>query len=318
MTGKACDHPHCWAPESTCNLGEDDPTVCPHWHGTGDATDETAAAMGQPLPWSGGTLGMVDLQFVAGRSRPTVIGVVGPHDAGKTTFLTAIYLSLSQGHRLPGRQFAGSYTLGGWENLAHALRWHPGQEPRFPAHTPAGAGRRPGLLHLAFRDDAGALDDVLLADAPGEWFARWAIDQEASEAGGARWVGRNADAFILFADSAALASAARGQARSRLASLAQRLADNLTGRPVAIVWAKSDIPVPQGIQAALRGTFGRLFPGYQEFMVSVRSSSPDAAAGEDFLDVIHWLLTRRESTARTMPSLPIVRHDDPLFALRGQ
>src|SRR3712207_7219078 len=41
------------------------------------------------------------------------------------------------------RSFAGSYTLGGWENLAHSLRWQGGHGPMFPPHTSTGAVRMP-------------------------------------------------------------------------------------------------------------------------------------------------------------------------------
>jgi hypothetical protein len=143
------------------------------------------------LPWSSNSLGIVDLQFIAGRSKPLLIGIIGPHNAGKTTLLTVLYLLLSQGWRVKGRRFVGSYTLGGWENLAHSLRWTPNQGPHFPPHTPNDAGRLPGLLHLAFRRDDGVLEDVLLTDAPGEWFERWAIDKGAPNLDGARWISSN-------------------------------------------------------------------------------------------------------------------------------
>ena len=71
------------------------------------------------MPWSGSVLGLTDLGFVAGRSKPIVLAVMGPHNAGKTTLLGACYLLLGRGHR-PNEElrFAGSCSLAGWENVA--------------------------------------------------------------------------------------------------------------------------------------------------------------------------------------------------------
>src|SRR5436190_17005452 len=161
-----CPEKDCWAPEIACNLGSD-LAQCPHYKGV-VKDNETARAEAKEaflVPWSSNSLGTVDLQFVAARSRPVLIGVIGAHNDGKTTLLTAFYLLLSQGKRVHERHFAGSYTLGGWENLAHSLRWTAKQGPHFPPHTPNDAGRVRGLLHVEFRREDDVLEDVLLTDA---------------------------------------------------------------------------------------------------------------------------------------------------------
>jgi hypothetical protein len=80
------------------------------------------------------------------------------------------------------QRFAGSYSLEGWEAVAGTLRWAPGAPPTFPAHTTSREGRTPRLLHVAFREGREQLRDFLFADAPGEWFQKWAIHTDATEA----------------------------------------------------------------------------------------------------------------------------------------
>lgn len=316
---RKCPKLHCWAPELGCNMGEEELDKCPHWRtlsATDQSRDHTDGRL--LLPWSGNSFGIVDLQFVAGRSRPFVVGVVGPHNAGKTTLLTTVYLLLEHGRQLSRGVFAGSYTLGGWENLAHTLRWQPGQIPGFPPHTPRNAGRMPGLLHLALRRADDVVEDVLFTDASGEWFDRWAIDRNAPDGAGARWISRYADAFMLFADRAALAGSQLGQARTQLQQLAHRLSDEVAQRPVAVVWAKSDIPIGDTLRSSLQQRFDRLFPISRAFDVTIQPGAPcDEASFDAILTLVDWLLERPAVRHRISIELPVEQSDDPFLAYRG-
>ena len=313
-----CPHQDCWAPEIVCNFGYD-LEQCPHYKGVAAKEGEKDVREDSfLLPWSGNSFGTVDLQLIAGRSRPTLIGVVGAHNAGKTTLLTTLYLLLSQGRRPSGRRFAGSYTLGGWENLAHFLRWKPDQAPSFPPHTSFNAGRTPGMLHLAFRREDAGLEDVLLTDAPGELFTRWAIDKTAPELDSARWIARHADSFLFLVDSEALSGPDRGDARTNTLALAERLSDELDGRPVATVWAKSDVEVKESLREALATRFGKLFPLRQDFRVSIQREEGKAQVTENsFIDLLSWLLiTRRVEQVDYLP-LAVQKTDDAIIAFRG-
>lgn len=319
MTRLECPNPVCDAPMSTCNLGRTRLSECPHWqHVTGPA-DETQDAVTEPvLPWIGDPLGELDLEIVTARSSPFLIGLVGGHDAGKTTLLTSLYILLWQGRFLARYSFAGSYTLRGWEGLAHALSWSPGQPPRFPAHTSRTSGRTPGLLHLALRQDERTLRDVLLTDAPGEWFETWAVDRSAPGAEGARWTFRHARAFVLVIDSEALAGPRRGLARQQLVALVRRMGDEIARRRVAIVWAKSDRSVSEGIREVIRQAISAAFPDHREFRVSVY---PDPESSEEpgsgFLEVFDWLL--EPSMLRVASPMPApVNRSDAFLAFRGE
>ena len=164
----------------------------------------------------------------------------------------------------------------GWENLAAKFRWHKGEGgPRFPPHTSRGAGRRPGLLHLAFRDQVNNRSDFLLTDPPGEWFSTWAQNASAEGAEGARWIDARADRFLFLVDRQALATKERGKERDSLRDLARRLSAGLHSRAVAVVWTKSDVAISPTIEADLQHCFSMQFPKHAEFRVRMRFGDED-------------------------------------------
>lgn len=311
----ACSRPTCFAPESTCDLGFLDRAKCPGWKGRDEAVAEHGEAATDELllPWSGSAIGLVDVGFVAGRTKPLIVGIAGPQNAGKTTLLAAWYLLIGRG--LTGsdkRRFAGSYSLAGWEAVASALRWTPGQQPSFPPHTTSRGGRAPGLLHLAFRSANGEVRGYTFTDAPGEWFQKWAVNRDAVDGEGARWVAEHADLFLLIADREALSGPNMGSARGSLQVLARRLAAERAGRPVALVWTKSDVTVAAEMEKAVRDAVLGPMPDAREFSVSVAPGADDASdTGQGLLELLDWTLgVRRERVA-----LPPVKaaSSDPLF-----
>ena len=340
-----CPYEYCDAPDVACNKGFDPIASCPIWRDTSGVGTDVGGSNVQDVEndvsveennlrpaWSGNSLGQRDLEFVASRSRPHLIGIVGPENAGKTTLLTLAYLLASRGERLAGAMFAGSYSIGGWESLASSMRWNPGDPPTFPLHTSSKGGRLPGLLHMGLRRSDDSLHEVLFTDAPGEWFTRWALEKSSPAAEGARWIHRNADAFILVADSEALAGDNRGEARGNLQNMARRLSDDLIGRRVAVIWSKSDIVVPAGIRTALKRTFDQVFSSWNEFAVSVHPTSIKNGAEEHHatsllrLDQSHkQFLAALDLAISFAPvkspgfisALSVSRPNDPFLAFRG-
>jgi hypothetical protein len=306
-----------------CHRGEEHLSECPNWKSDGESEGTEVVDEQQDsglLPWSGISFGKADLQQLVARGYPYLVGLVGLHNAGKTTMLTLLYLQLLRGQNIPEREFAGSYTLGGWEQRAHYLRLPPdGRGDGFPPHTSLNIEKREeALLHLAFRRDNERLQDVLVSDAPGEWFKEWAFKREAPLAEGARWLAKNARGFILLIDSAALAGEEKGIARSRHLSLIERLGDEAGNRPVAVVWSKADVEVSQDLRATLQKSVRSNIGNMVEFAVSVEETSqhPELDLSNPN-DILGWVLKMRGQSKRDIPDLNIFRSDDPFLSYRG-
>lgn len=273
-------------------MGETRLEKCPNWRG---AMREQAVAPTKTdddtlLPWSGAALGTTGLPFLTARGEPKLIALAGSHNAGKTTLLGSWYQLIGRSGRIDEADFAGSYTLEGWEAVAHALRWDGGT-PRFPAHTSSGAGRSPGLLHLSLRPEGGRLADFLFADAPGEWFQRWAVEEQAGDAEGARWLAERASAFVVVADGEALSGPSRGQARVDLVQLIRRIGSIIGARPAALAWTKADVAVPTAIRDTIVEEVGRSLPETVQFRTSVSDFEVDGSprqAAPALLDLLSW------------------------------
>lgn len=312
---RTCSRSSCFAPEVTCDLGFLDCAKCPGWNGREEARRAGAEAVTDELllPWSGSALGLADLTFVTGCRKPLVIGIAGPQNAGKTTLLAAWYLLIGRGLAgSEGRRFAGSYSLAGWEAVASTLRWTPGQQPSFPPHTSSRGGRAPGLLHLAFREVDGQVRSYLFTDAPGEWFQKWAVNRDAVDGEGARWVAEHADAFLVIADRDALAGPNMGSARGSLQLIARRLAAERAGRKVALVWTKSDVVVTAEMEKAVRAAVLGPMPDAAEFSVSIEPDDEGTSdKGQGLIELLDWTLGVRRKRV-SMPPVTATSAD-PLF-----
>ena len=313
MSLRECPKETCFWPDTACNQGHLDHSICPVL-----SEDSVARRDDQPppdavfMPWSGGVLGLADLGFVAGRKKPIVLAIMGPQNAGKTTLLGAWYLLLGRGAIPDDLRFSGSCSLAGWEAIATSLRWEPGAKPpSFPPHTSSRNQRAPGLLHLAFKRGVDHRRDYVMTDAPGEWFRNWAVNRNAAAAEGARWAAEHADVFFLVADREALAGGERGAARTHIQLLARRLADDLRGRPVALVWTKADTPIPEDTEEAVRSAVFRVVPHAKEFAVSIMSESDRNGTGQGLVELLRWVLHVRRPALR-LPE-PAGDNLDPLF-----
>lgn len=308
-----CPHPNCFADDNTtCTLGHIRLDVCPEWKRVSKAEVAASADCDHMLlPWSGLAMGESDLNFVSGKVKPITVGIVGPESAGKTTLLGAFYLLLGQGAlTTDANLFSNSYTLAGWEAVATYLRWKPGQPPSFPPHTPSGAARAPGMLHLGFRREDGSLRDFLFADAPGEWFQKWAINEQAADAEGARWIARHADVTLLIADRQALSGPKMGTARNDFQLLAQRTVAEARGRRLALVWTKGDVDMAAAMEAQIRKAVASHPSSVPEFIVSV-SPSGEVDAADCFRELFEWVLCTMRAGV-DLPTTDVCGHD-PLF-----
>jgi len=305
-----CALHNCDAPDVGCFLGHFDLSKCSSWRpGAEESAKEQLASEDVAVAWSGSALGTIDVGFVSGRAKPTVVGIVGNHNAGKTTLLGSWYLLSTRG-RIPSspRAFAGSFSLAGWEAVAGNLRWSPGAiPPSFPPHTTSRSGRVPGLLHMALRSPNNRGNDYLFTDAPGEWFQKWAINKDSEQGSGAAWVAEIADVFLLIADRDALSGSEMGLARSSIQSLTQRLSAERGNRPVALVWTKADISIGEEIERSVRNFVKTKIRDAPEFLITTKSGG----SCDDLIALFQWVLT---ATSKCAP-LPEPHRSgiDPLF-----
>lgn len=316
---KKCSNPNCFVHEGeSCVIGNMHHTDCEHYGA--DVSQEKAAGtdrqeVGARVPWSGSTLGLSDLIMLAPRARSVVVGVVGAHDAGKTTLLLGNYFNCLRGGMIAGAGFSGSWTLGAWESLAAWSRFDDAaQKPQFPPHTPRGASRSPGLLHLALRRQDKSLRDVLLTDAPGEWFTSWSVNESAHDAEGARWTVEHADVFLVIADCERLSGPERGGARNDLRQLIERLGSHVDGRPVVLVWTKTDKSsleeLSSGIRDAIQRALKECIPYALEMSTTVHKPISLTEALSAVLDLA-W------QAGRGRPLYEPVLNHQPFSAFRG-
>lgn len=310
-----CSERSCFAPDTACALGNLNHRTCSRWKG-GDEVPSATSGDDELvlLPWTGEVLGLADLSFITGREKPLIVAIAGPESAGKTTVLASWYLLMGQGRLLGAKaKFNGSYSLAGWEAIAASLRWDPGQPPCFPAHTSSRDARAPGLLHMAVRVGPERTRDLLFADAPGAWFQKWAVNADAAEAEGARWLARHADVFLIAADREALAGPKLGQARNSFQLLAKRIAAERRERPVALLWTKGDVAVEPKMEEVIRSAVLEEMPDAAEFKTSIRSVDGEGDATDGFVSIFQWLLRARRAGARGTrePGSTI----DPLFLI---
>ncbi len=314
-----CTHDCCY-PGISCALGHIDKTACQHWMGSEEdpvATDEGASATSEEhrenfhIPWNGYALGMRDLAILGGRGGPYVIGLVGPPGSGKTSLLAFLYMGILRRGQIGEWSFAGSWTLGGWESVVQHSRWTGDAPPSFPPHT-SSAGRQPGILHLALRcTSTGQLRDVMFTDGPGEWFTQWARVPKSPASAGARWVIEHSDALLLLVDSGALAEPLMLPKTRRVTrDLMDRVAAEALS-PVAVVWTKDDIEVPEHAVVALEKASASFLPRAQLLRTSTSRPETIEACVARALEVA--------SSPRVKPWEAEPRlSNDPFLAFRGR
>lgn len=304
-----CVKENCYPEETGCNYEGceiliDCPYYKPDQKASGENPQQTEAdEFFIRVPWTGNAMGLKDLEYLTSMSKVTIIGIAGVASAGKTTFLATLYCLLRQGASIGKFRFAGSLTLGGWENIAWYLSWKANNSIQFPPHTTSNAGRVPGLLHLRLQDENNELKDLIFTDAPGEWFDHWTFNEKDANAAGALWIHGVADAFLLFADCDMLAGTQLGKARKQTRMVADRIKQGLNDRPLGLIWSKSDVTVNPDVKAQISAYITNSpVKHYREFETSVR----EGVGGELHTNVcnsIGWLLDVIEGNRNQLPAI---------------
>lgn len=270
------------------------------------------------IPWAGISLGQRDISDLAASRSLSIFGIIGAQNSGKTTLLTLLYCLLRQGNKIGNYSFAGSLTLPAWETLAYFMTWKAGNHIAFPPHTPGSTGRIPGLLHLTLKSDKGKLRDILITDAKGEWFKDWAVNSKAETAQSPNWIHQYSSAFALVADCHELAGSNRGTARDEIKDLFNRLANNLKGRPVALTWTKSDIPIRPLMKQNLLEYLQINTRPIPDFAISAYTNEaqiPDFGQ-QQALALFDYMLTSTENKRVGMPVISIHKPKDLFLSIR--
>ena len=303
----------------TCLCGEPDYKKCENYVGGEQVTDTPAISditiqVTNGIAWSASAMGSVDLEFISAKRIPYVIGVVGQSKTGKTTFLATLYMLLRSGKAVGNHKFAGSYTLLGWEKIAHFLTFNYQKKISFPPHTSANMSRVPGLLHLLLKDDNDCYKDLIFTDAPGEWFTEWAKSADGSSSIGAKWIDDAAAAFVLIADSAAF-KASLGKERHSLMQIVERMKNTNQNRPVALAWTKSDEDLEESSKTVILQKVQAQLPQVSAYDIAVINRKTDENL-TDILKIVEVLLNESEQLRNTAPTVKVQNEDDFFFTIR--
>lgn len=320
---KKCSKPDCPAPKGLCVIhASPDHQKCKYWleNKTEQPVEKqkTLKKKVQTLPWTGEPFQPTDIEIVSQRSAPLIIGMVGSANAGKTSYLGMIYSLLFNGKKFRHWTFAGSYTLAAWETLAQYLKIKSDGSVNLAPPTPSNPDFY-SLYHMALK--RGELfRDVLLVDSSGEVFNLWSVDVHDPNAENARWIYKTSSAFIFMIDCVALINR-RGAAKTETVQMAEQLAANLDGRPIAIVWSKADRigEVRVTIKNALEEDLVQVFGDSQVFEVSnFPKSDHDKLCHKNNLAVFESLLERLNKTKIIKIKLQVSDSEDLLFNYRGR
>lgn len=299
---RICAFEGCPAPKGLCRKQLDtEYQNCEHYS-IENGTDNTAiegsknkskkATLPSSLPWTGEPFQPEDISMVSSRSSPTIIGMIGTPDAGKTSYLGMLYTLLFNGKKFENWNFAGSMTLGAWETLAQYMKIRKDGSLSFPPPTPSNRDFYK-MYHLAIKSTEGVFKDVLFADSSGEVFMKWSIDIHDPAAENAKWIYENSSAFVLFVDVVALIEK-RGAAKQVIAQIAEQVSRNLYGRAVTIVWSKSDrlVEVRSQIKEALTEDLAEILPSAKVLHISNFSrENPDMFCHSNNIAATEFLLS---------------------------
>lgn len=322
MAKRRCSKEGCHAPDHFClELAGPLHEQCQYFINAGvvDAHANTAKklALAASIPWTGEWLRPEQLDLLTHRGSSRIIGLVGSSGAGKTTYLAMLYLLLFNGKRIESWDFAGSYTLNGWELQAKTLQVQEDGTVRNPDATPSDKDFY-SLYHLALRHD-GFLQDILFADSSGEVFSKWADNVNDPTAENARWIYDNAHAFLVFVDCEAVIEQ-RGRAKRDIVQLAEQMKRGLRGRPVVIVWSKADLAgqMRENIVEAIRRSLSEIFPEAVSLEISNYSKSDsDQLCHINNVGVAKTVLDQLASPEPLHIAPAAIQTDDFFFLYRG-
>lgn len=321
---RRCNKQGCKAPDAFCKeLASPNYEECSFWvNSTKDDTGSNTKSKTKKtlIPWSGFAMQPKDIEQLAHRSIPQIIGIIGASGAGKTSFLGMLYTLLFNGKKFKEWRFAGSNTLIAWETQAKCLKVKPNGKVDFAEPTPRNRDYY-GLYHFALRNNR-YLFDVLFADSSGEVFTDWSKNTEDPNVENARWIYQNANAFILFVSCEEIIEL-KGKARNTITQLMGQVAANLKDRPLILVWSKSDKMEELNskysvIKKAIERSINQYFPNSETIAISNFSQSdPDNLCHVNNLAVVEKIINKLSKPSLLKIKPKIGDSIDLFFKYRG-
>lgn len=312
MNDGICEKQDCTvATTGRCVLSHPLPTECPHFKPitpmvpapqvdrSSVTAPETKGTLQSARKFhTGDELGTSDATEIMRARYAHLIGVLGSTDAGKTCFLSSLYLMASGGKLPSSHHFAGSLTLQAFEDRARGLRrWPEGGLPdQLVDHTVLKDKRQPSLLHLAVRQKNGERRrfDLLLTDLPGEWTDRLAL--RASSADSFRFM-RRADGIIIVVDGKLLRSDQRHVEVQRMRYCAERIVGDVkiaAATPFVILVSKCDeisMQMPQAAEELREHIEGLGFPARTVLSAAISRTPNEVANGTGVFEAIETILS---------------------------
>lgn len=277
--GIRCENAECRvAIDRKCIEGIPEPASCMHY-GKSVVVVQRAKPVAAPTEPSGirlssaEALSMPEAQVLIRQRAASVIGIVGPQDAGKTSLIAGMY-DLFQRNKVGNFAFAGSNTLYAFERACHDSRRESGNRYAGMERTGKGAAT---FLHLDLASDASREKRaILLANRAGEDYTDAQSDTTLANS---FYEIRRADTLTMLVDGERLLDVRqRQQVRDDILVTLRALVEGgatLRTQRVAVVLTKVD-----AIRAADEAQRARA----ETFFLSIVKDAKQQFAG-NFLDI---------------------------------
>lgn len=170
---------------------------------------------------------------------------------------------------------------------------------------------------VTLKNKAGKSIDLILTDAPGEWFDHWSNNINSENAIGAQWIYETCDGFLLFADSDMLSGSPRGNAKRQLKQVADRLIENITDRPIGLIWSKSDLELThQTKEQIVKHIEATPFKHFNQFETSVQEGSK-GKYHKSILNSLNWIIEVLNQNCNVLPKISVAKPEDMFLSKRS-
>jgi ABC-type uncharacterized transport system ATPase subunit len=321
-----CGNPECnVAIDSKCMEGIADPPSCPHYGKAlivvkaSDGEGIMAVAPGVRLPHAD-ALSATEAELVLRTKDSNLVALVGPHDAGKTSLIAAVYEMLQLGP-IGQYQFGGSVTLHAFEKTAHDARSESRRNDPYTERTKLGELT---FYHLDLvNSDGSSRRCALFANRAGEDYMDTQKNQDLAK--GYSELPRSDNLTVLVDGEKLLLSVERQLARRDALLTLRALVEAGVTRQwqrLALVLTKVDAVrlaengAPEALQffenlaTSMSTEYGSHFVEFKTFQVAASPKSNKAVRGEGVATLLDFWMkppARNEHRTTVLTERPAAR-----------